>query len=62
MTTSEQTTIVSLRWVAVTLPERLYALVAFTLLGISTAVLGRAGATFKVGKKISITITHEGDL
>lgn len=62
MTTSEQTTIVSLRWVAVTLPERLYALVAFTLLGISTLVLGRAGATFKAGKEISITITHEGEL
>ena len=42
--------------VARTIADRLYALLVFSALGLTVAILGRAGATIKSGKEISITV------
>ncbi len=46
-------------FVAKTIGERVYALLAFSGLGLAVAILGRAGATLKGGEDVRITVTHE---
>jgi len=51
--------VVNVEFVAKTIGERLYALLAFSGLGLAVAILGRAGATLKGGEEVRITVTHE---
>ena len=51
--------VVNVEFVAKTIGERVYALLAFSGLGLAVAILGRAGATLKGGEEVRITVTHE---